>query len=212
MKRSLSRYAFASTVAACTVLGACQKKGDVATTDTTVAPAPVAATGTDTTTSAGAVATPKSDWTDAQILAFATVANQGEIKEAKLAERKAVTPAVKSFARQMITDHTKLLADTRALATKLAITPDTTKSDVTDLAKSVNDDIKDLTNKKAGKDWDQDYINKQVDTHQKVLDKLQDASKSAKDPQVKDAVIKSVGVVQQHLTKAQTIKETNLQS
>jgi putative membrane protein len=212
MKRSLSRYAIASTVAACTVLGACQKKGDVATTDTTVAPAPVAATGTDTTMSAGAVATPKNDWTDAQILAFATVANQSEIKEGKLAERKATNPAVKSFARLMVTDHSKLLADGKALATKLAITPDTSKSDVTDLAKSANDDIKDLTDKKPGKDWDEDYINKQVDTHQKVLDKLQDASKSAKDPQVKDAVIKSVGVVQQHLTKAKTIKDTNLKS
>ena len=79
MKRSLSRFAIASTVAACTVLGACQKKGDVATSDTTAAPA-VTTGGMDTTASAGTVASHKS-WTDAQILAFASAANAGEIQE-----------------------------------------------------------------------------------------------------------------------------------
>ena len=211
MKRSISRYALASTVVACTVLGACQKKGDVAVSDTTVAPAAVAANSTDTSMSAGAVAPTKNDWTDAQILAFATAANAGEIQEGTIAEQKATNPAVKSFARLMVTDHKKMLAEGKALATKLAITPDTTKSDVTDLSKGVSDDVKDLNDKKAGKEWDEDYIGKQVDAHQKVLDKLQDASKSAQNPQLKDALSQSIGKVQEHLTKAQALKD-NTQS
>lgn len=212
MTRSLSRYAIASTVAACTVLGACQKKGEVATTDTTAAPAAVATTGTDTSMSAGAVAPTKTDWTDAQILSFAAAANTGEIKEAQLARQKATAPAVKSFAALMIKDHTKMLADTRALTTKLAIVPDSSKSDVTDLTKSVVNDLKDLNDKPAGKDWDSDYIGKQVDAHQTVLDKLQDASKSAQNAQLKDALSQSIGKVQEHLTKAKAIKDSNLQS
>jgi putative membrane protein len=207
MKRSLSRFAIASTVAACTVLGACQKKGDVATTDTTAAPAATAG-GTDTTASAGTVAPSSNSWTDAQILAFASAANAGEIQEATIAESKATNPAVKSFARLMVTDHKKMLADGKALATKLAITPDSSKSDVTDLTKNVNDDVKDLNDKKAGKDWDEDYIGKQVDAHQKVLDKLQDASKSAQNPELKDALSKSIGKVQEHLTKAKDLKDS----
>ena len=207
MKRSLSRYAIASTVAACTVLGACQKKGDVAMTDTTVAPAPVAANGMDSSMSAGAVAPTKTDWTDAQILAFATAANAGEIQEGTIAERKATSPAVKSFARLMVTDHKKLLADGKALAAKLAITPDSSKNEVTDLTKHVSDDVKELNDDKAGKDWDQDYIGKQVDAHQTVLDKLQDASKSAQNAQLKDALSQSIGKVQEHLTKAKALKD-----
>ena len=39
MNRSLSRFTIATTVAACTVLGACQKKADVAVSDTIAAPA-----------------------------------------------------------------------------------------------------------------------------------------------------------------------------
>jgi putative membrane protein len=211
MNRSLSRFTIASAVAACTVLGACQKKGDVAVSDTTAAPA-MAANGTDTTMSSGAVASPKNDWTDAQIIAFAETANAGEIQEGQLAERKATNPAVKKFARLMVTDHTKMLADTRALATKLAITPDSSKDDVKDLAKGAQDGIKDLASKKAGKDWDEDYMGKAVDDHQKVLDKLNDASQSAKSPDLKTALAESIAKVQGHLTQAKAIKDNTLKS
>jgi putative membrane protein len=206
MNRSLSRFTLATTVAACTVLGACQKKGDVAVSDTTVAPA------TDTTASAGSVASPKNDWTDAQILAFASTANSGEIAEAKLAQQKATNPAVKKYAALMLADHSKMLSDGNALATKLAITPDTSKSDVKDLAKDGDKDLKDLQGKKAGKDFDQEYMNKQVDTHQKVLDKLNDASQSAKAPELKTAVDESIAKVQGHLTQAKAIKDNSLKS
>jgi putative membrane protein len=207
MNRSLSRFAIASTVVACTVVGACAKKGDVAVTDTTAAPAM-----TDTTASAGAVASPKNDWTDAQILAFAHAANQGEIAEAKVAQHKATNPAVKKFAALMIADHTKMDADGKALATKLAITPDTSKSDVTDLMHDGQNDIKDLNDKKAGKDFDEDYMGKQVDAHQKVLDKLNDASQSAKSPDLKSALNESIAKVQGHLTQAKAIKDNSLKS
>jgi putative membrane protein len=207
MNRSLSRFTVATIVTACTVLGACQKKGDVAVADTTVAPAMA-----DTTASAGSVANPKNDWTDAQILAFAATANSGEIREAKLAKEKATNPAVKKFAALMIADHTKMQADGKALATKLAITPDTSKSDVSDLAKAASKDSKDLSNKKVGKDWDEDYMEMQVDTHQKVLDKLNDASMSAKAPELKSALTEAIAKVQDHLTQAKQIKDDNLKS
>ena len=129
-----------------------------------------------------------------------------------MAEHKATNPAVKNFAQLMVTDHTKMLADTRALEKKLAITPDSSKSDVKDLAKSGQNDIKDLTNKKAGKDWDEDYMGKQVDDHQKVLDKLNDAQQSAKSPDLKNALSESIAKVQGHLTQAKAIKDNTLKS
>ena len=136
----------------------------------------------------------------------------GEIQEAKLAQHKATNPAVKKFAALMIADHTKMQADGKALATKLAITPDTSKSDVTDLAKDGQNDMKDLTDKKAGKDWDEDYMGKQVDTHQKVLDKLNDASQSAKSPDLKNALNDAIAKVQGHLTQAKAIKDNTLKA
>ena len=167
---------------------------------------------TDTMASAGAVASPKNDWTDGQILAFAHAANRGEIEEAKIAQHKASNPAVKKFAALMIADHSKMDADGKALAAKLSITPDTSKSDVTDLMKDAQGDIKDLQSKKAGKDFDEDYIGKQVDTHQKVLDKLNDAVQSAKAPELKTDLNESIAKVQGHLTQAKAIKDNSLKS
>ena len=210
MDRSLSRFTIASAVAACTVLAACQKKGDVATTDTTAASAMT--NRTDTTASGGAVASPKNDWTDAQILGFAIAANAGEVQEGELAQRKATNPAVKNFAKLMVSDHTQMLKDARSLASKLSITPDSTKDDTKDLAKDTQDQVKDLTNKKAGKDWDEDYMGKQVDDHQKVLDKLNDAAQSAKSPDLKNALNESIAKVQGHLTQAKAIKDNTLKS
>jgi putative membrane protein len=209
MNRSLSRFTIASAVAACTVLGACQKKGDVAVSDTT---AGAGMNRTDTTASGGAVASPKNDWTDAQILSFAAAANAGEIQEGQLAQHKATNPAVKNYAKLMVSDHSAMLKDGRALATKLAITPDSSKDDVKDLMKSSQDDIKDLTNKKVGKDWDEEYMDKQVDDHQKVLDKLNDASQSAKSPELKNALSDAIAKVQGHLTQAKAIKDNTLKS
>lgn len=166
----------------------------------------------DTTASAGAVATPKSGWTDAQILAFASTASAGEIQQAKLAQHKATNPAVKKFAALMIADHTKMLADGKALATKLAITPDTTKSDVSDLAAGGAKDMQDLTSRKAGSDWDNDYMGIQVDAHQKVLDKLNDASQAAQAPELKTALSAAIAKVQDHLTQAKAIKDSTLKS
>jgi len=210
MDRSLSRFTIASAVAACTVLAACQKKGDVATTDTTAASAMT--NRTDTTASGGAVASPKNDWTDAQILGFAIAANAGEVQEGELAQHKATNPAVKNFAKLMVSDHTQMLKDARSLASKLSITPDSTKDDTKDLAKDTQDQVKDLTNKKAGKDWDEDYMGKQVDDHQKVLDKLNDAAQSAKSPDLKNALNESIAKVQGHLTQAKAIKDNTLKS
>ena len=78
----------------------------------------------------------------------------------------------------LVADHTKMLNDVKALATKQSVTPDTTMDDVKDLMGHSRDELKDLTDKAKGADWDKDFIGKMVDDHQKVLDKLQDAVKN----------------------------------
>jgi putative membrane protein len=149
-------------------------------------------------------------WTPASTLAFESAANMGEIREGELALRKATSAAVKSFARQIVADHRALSADGKALASKMNVAPDTTDDDVQDLMKHSADEIKDLTDKPAGADWDKDYIDKQIDGHKDVLDKLQDAAKNTTDPQLRAEIEKATGKVQEHLTKAQDIKDNVL--
>ena len=173
---------------------------------------------TDTTTSAGAVATDSANrpavggWNDAQIVAFATAANNGEIAEGTLAESKATNAAVKAYARQMVTDHRAMLNEGKAFATKNNVTPDSTKDDVVDLMKGSQEEIKELTDKAKGADWDKEFIEHEIDAHKKVLEKLQNATQATTNPELKDLLTKATGKVQEHLTKAEDIKTNTLKS
>jgi putative membrane protein len=203
-------------LSAATLLVACKPK-DNATTDTSTAAGAVA-TGSDSanrakTDSASATANAANgNWTDGQILAFAAAASRGEIAEGKLATTKATNPKVKAFARQMVTDHTAMLAEGNSFAKKNNITPDSTKSDVTDLQKDANDELKDLTTKAKGADWDKEFVDKEIDGHKKVLDKLQNAQNATTNAQLKNMLTKATTKVQQHLQKAQALKDSTLKS
>ncbi len=204
-------------LAAATLLVACKPK-ESATTDTTSAAGAVA-TGSDSanrarmdTTSANANAAANGGWTDGQIVAFATAANKGEIAEGKLAETKATNAKVKSFARLIVSDHTAMLNEGSSFAKKNNITPDSTKNDVIDLQKNALDEMKDLQTKPKGNDWDKNFIDKEIDGHKAVLDKLQQAQNATTNPQLKDMLTKATAKVQDHLTKAQAIKDSTLKS
>jgi putative membrane protein len=209
MTRNAARAVLVAAAAA--ALGGCKGR-EAARTDTTTAGGTVATGDTSMRGADTGAAARHGDWTDAQILAFASAANTGEIEEGRLAARKATNPAVKSFARQMITDHQAMLTEGRSFASKNNIRPDTTKSDVSDLKKDSRDLVKDLTDKKAGKDWDEDYIEHEIDGHKKVLDKLQDAEKATTNADLKAMLTKAVGKVQEHLTKAEDIKDNKIKA
>ena len=216
MPMMITRYGLLAALASGAMLAACSKGKESATTDTASAAGAVAANDTANRavgdSSNPANASNAGQWSPPNVLAFATAANNAEIAEGGLAERKATNPAVKAFARQMVTDHRAMLQEGKSFASKQNITPDTTAQVATDLRNTVKDQMTDLTQKKAGKDWDSDYIDKQIDAHKDVLSKLQDAEKSTTDPQLKAMLTKAIGKVQEHLTKAQDIKDNKLKS
>ena len=195
---------------------ACAKTADRTADTATPAARADSAAAVRTDSAGGALATHDSanaargGWTEPGILGYATAANVGEIAEAKLAEKKATNPAVKAFARQMLADHEMLLKDGQTLAAKLNAKPDTTTGAAHDLVNDSHDELKDLNDKAAGADWDATFIDKEIDGHQKVLDKLQDAAKNTNDADLRAALEKATGKVQEHLTKAQDIKANKL--
>src|SRR3954470_11096600 len=180
------RPAIAGLMLAAAVSACAKKDTDSNGVDTTAATRPA-----DTTAAAAATTTPAtttSKWTSPNTLGFAWAANTGEIELGKLGQTKATNAEVKAFAKEMVTDHTKMLAEGKALGTKLNATPDTTSDDVHDLMGHAKDETKDLTDKAKGADWDKNYMDKMVDDHQKVLEKLQDAAKSNTDSTVTKAL------------------------
>ncbi len=145
-------------------------------------------------------------WTNDHIFGFVHNANAGEIALGKLASTKATNSVVKSFGSQMVKDHQAMMSDAHALMSKVNATADSTWDDAKDLAGDGSEKLKELTDKEKGADWDKNYIESEVDMHQKVLDKLQDAVKNNTDTTVTAALTKSTAKVQEHLTKAQSIK------
>jgi putative membrane protein len=182
------------------MLVACTAK-DSSTTDTTTAAGAVA-----TANDSAAKATNNNGWTDGHIIGFTTAANAGEVAEGKLAQTKATNAQVKAFAKQLVTDHQAMLDEMKSFATANNVMPDTTNNDVTDLMHASQDEIKGLQDKKAGKDWDEDFIEHEIDGHKKVLEKLMDAQKATTNTQLKDILTKATGKVQEHLTKAEDLK------
>lgn len=204
-------------LSAAALLVACKGNGN-ANTDTTTAAGAVA-TGSDSanraagaTTGAAANTNANNNWTDGQILAFASAANKGEIAEGKLAETKATNPKVKAFGRLMVTDHTAMLNEGTSFAKKNKITPDSSKDAVQSLQKDAQDEMKDLQSKTKGKDWDEDFVEKEIDGHKKVLQTLQDMQNATSNTQLKDMLTKAQQKVQTHLDKAQALKDSTLKS
>ena len=198
----------ALAVAAVAALGAC-KKSEYAN-DTAAARRDSAAGAMADTMHRDTTNMARGGWTPASIFGYTVAADSGEVQLGKLAQKKATNPAVKAFAREMVTDHSAMLKADHTLGTKLNATWDSTANNVGDVLNHTRDAIKDLTDKAAGADWDGDYIDKMIDDHQSVLDKLQDAAKNTNDADVRAALEKATGKVQEHLTKAQDIKNNKL--
>lgn len=104
---------------------------------------------------------------DAQIAAVLATANTGEIAQGQLAQSKATSAAVKSFAAMMVTDHTKANGDLTALEQKLSLTPEDNATAAA--LKSDNDRSTAAITPLTGAAFDAAYVDAQVKAHTKVL-------------------------------------------
>lgn len=123
-----------------------------------------------------------------------------EIAAAKLAVTNASSQAVKDFAAEMITAHTASTAKIKAAAATAtpAITPDPT------LTSDQNDDLAELA-KKKGAEFDEAYIDDQVDAHQDALALMRDYAEHGDTAALKTAAGEIAPVVQKHLDHAKSL-------
>jgi len=205
--RGATRAAVAGlTVAALFALAACGG-GNNATTDSAagVVGATTAATSVGATTAAQPSQTvePK-NYSDAQILGAIEGADSSEIAIAKLAESQSTNSGVKSYAKMLVTDHTKALKDAKSLETKVSTNAQTPPGDTTSAATShVIDRLKGL----KGMDFDTAFVNHEVDDHKKDIDDTKDMVDATKNTEVKTALQSSLPVLQKHLDRAQALQK-----
>jgi putative membrane protein len=147
-------------------------------------------------------AAPAAALSPGQTFANAAAASDAfEIEASQLAETKATSAKVKSFAAQMIKAHTDSTAKlkTAAAAASPAIVPDTAFSD------AQRQTLTDLGGKSGG-DFDAAYAKAQVDAHQATLDALKAYSANGEVASLKAFATELVPTVIAHLNMAKGLK------
>ena len=135
--------------------------------------------------------------TDSKAITDMAMVNMAEVEMGKLAQSKSQNPEVKTFAQQMIDDHTKGLSEVQTVAQAKGITLPT-ELDAKHKAMSAK------LAKLEGDKFDREYM-KMGGTggHKEALAMLKKNEKNAKDAEVKGLATKMMPTVEQHLKAAQ---------
>jgi putative membrane protein len=137
---------------------------------------------------------------DEKFITDAVKGNRAEVEMGRLVAAKAADPNVRSFAKQMVKEHTEALNQLQKLAQQKNIT----------ISNDIPEDAKDMQSKlsnETGKQLDKDYMDGMVQDHQKDVQEFQTAAQNASDPDVKQWAGKMVPTLQEHLQKAQEIDQ-----
>jgi putative membrane protein len=146
-----------------------------------------------TATSAEAVTPPA-------ILSQMYAANTAEIQLSKLAEKKAISPAVKRIAAKLAADHAKDREEERALAQKLSISLTPAASDSTALPP----DLQGTT----GHDFDKAFVEHEIKGHEDNIQKIQtQLLPAASNPEVKANLQKTLTAMQGHLANLKQVQQ-----
>lgn len=126
-------------------------------------------------------------------------AHLAEIETGKMALEKTQNPQVKQFAQRMVEDHTKGLQELRTLAQRKNVRV----PEETDFAhKAIGAALRLLT----GDFFDSQYIRHVgVNDHRRTLEMVREASREAKDPDLREHAGKSAPMIQNHLTMARQL-------
>lgn len=137
---------------------------------------------------------------DQKILRDMAMANMAEVEAGRLAQTKAQSDQVKTFAQQMIDDHTKALDDVKQVAQAKGVTLPT------ELDKAHKDKADKLA-ALSGEQFDRTYMAQAgVLDHRSTHRMLRRAERRATDPDVKALVARTMPAVNQHLQSAQQLR------
>jgi len=136
---------------------------------------------------------------DEAFMKDAAHAGAAEIEASRLAQSKARSADVKSFAEAMVADHTKVADELKALAAaknvKLPDGPSVKqKAEIKLIDAGDNDKFDERYAKHFG-----------VDAHRETIKLFQDAAKNAKDPEVRAWAEKTLPGLRHHLEMAQAL-------
>ena len=123
-----------------------------------------------------------------------------EIQTSDMALQTSTNDQVKQFAQHMRNQHMQISAQAKALAMAKGATPPTMLDEKHEaLVKSLQG--------KTGSDFDQAFVNLQIDAHQDAINLNRDEADNGNDPEVKNAAQNLLPELRSHLNQAKTLKD-----
>jgi putative membrane protein len=132
--------------------------------------------------------------TDAQFAEVAAMSNMFEIESSRLALQKAQAPEVKTFAQKMIDDHTKVGAELKSVASGMS-----GKVKLPQKLDAEHQAILDALKAEEGNDFDDEYIDAQVEAHQKAVNVFGTFAKSNSKGELNAFAQKNLPALEEHL-------------
>jgi putative membrane protein len=139
---------------------------------------------------------------DKKFIHEAATGGREEVALGKLATQKASSPDVKQFGQRMVDDHSKANDQLEQLAKNKSVDLSMNK-DKTD--KKIQSAV-DKLSKYDGADFDKHYMDMMVSDHEKDVKEFQNASKNAKDMDVKSFASDTLPTLEDHLKMAKEIQ------
>ncbi|MFZ5729586.1 DUF4142 domain-containing protein, partial [Phenylobacterium sp.] len=151
---------------------------------------------------AATLPTPADEASAPDFVRLAAESDMFEIQSSQMAVERAQNAEVKEFAQMMIEAHNQSTADLKAAvqASGQAITPPTQPSE------EVADELNDLREVAAG-EFDEAYIDEQVEAHQEALNLMQRYAGDGDVPELQAFAAATAPLIQQHLDRARALQE-----
>jgi len=131
----------------------------------------------------------------------AAISDMFEIQSSQLAQDKGNAPE-KSFASQMITDHTKTSTELKGLVSSGKV-----KAELPTALDSSHQSKLDKLRGESGKDFSSDFNSDQVSAHKDAVSLFQRYAKGGDNADLKDWAGKTLPALQHHLKMAQGLKK-----
>lgn len=145
---------------------------------------------------AGAADLPKAD---AEFINKAAQSGHYEVEVSKLAQTKGTATELKTFAQQMVSDHTKSGEELNALAQSKGVQPPAEPSG------KQKAQLRKLGDAQAGS-FDKAYAKDSVEAHEDTVQLFRKAARDAKDNDVKTFASRTLPTLEHHLKMAQDMK------
>lgn len=139
----------------------------------------------------------KNDVKNADFVVNTIAANFAEINLAQLALSRTKDAGIKDLATKLVADHTKVLADMQAYASKNSITVPTEETD------EAKEDLNKLAEKEA-KEFDKDWCSLTQENHEDIIKSFEKRLEKTEDLDLKNWIVSTLPVLRDHNEQLKT--------